>query len=60
VLAREEDEHGADDPSEVPVPRSHEARGHDRGSLEMTITAEGAQGKFVPGKDYFLDFTPAE
>jgi hypothetical protein len=30
------------------------------GKLEMTITQEGAQGKFIPNKDYFLDFTPAE
>lgn len=30
------------------------------GSLTMTISQEGAQGKFIPGKEYFLDFTPAE
>lgn len=30
------------------------------GSLSMTITAEGAVGHFEPGRQYFLDFTPAE
>lgn len=29
------------------------------GSLSMSITAEGAVGIFEPGKEYFLDFTPA-
>ncbi len=30
------------------------------GQLAMTITAEGAVGQFEQGKEYFLDFTPAE
>jgi len=30
------------------------------GALSMTITAKGAIGVFQPGKEYFLDFTPAE
>lgn len=28
------------------------------GSLELSITVEGAQGKFVPGGEYFLDISP--
>lgn len=30
------------------------------GSLTMTISNPDAMGKFEQGKDYFLDFTPAE
>lgn len=30
------------------------------GTLEMTISEEGAQGRFEPGKEYFLDITPAD
>lgn len=29
------------------------------GSLSMTISAEGAQGKLVPGVEYFIDFSVA-
>ena len=28
------------------------------GSINMSITAEGAVGCFEPGKVYFVDFTP--
>ena len=30
------------------------------GSLSMTITNPDALSQFVPGKEYFLDFTPAD
>jgi hypothetical protein len=30
------------------------------GRLEMTITNVAARDHFVPGKAYYLDFTPAE
>jgi hypothetical protein len=30
------------------------------GSITMNITAEGAVGVFKPGKEYFVEFTPAE
>jgi hypothetical protein len=30
------------------------------GSLKMMIDNPKAKGYFVPGKDYYLDFTPAE
>ena len=36
------------------------AKATPSGSLTMTIDNPGAQGKLVPGKEYFLDFTPAE
>lgn len=29
------------------------------GKLDMTISNPDAQGKFVPGEEYFLDITPA-
>jgi hypothetical protein len=29
-------------------------------SMEMTIDNPDAQGKLVPGKNYYLDFTPAD
>lgn len=29
------------------------------GKIQMTITAKGAVGKFEPGKEYYIDFTPA-
>jgi hypothetical protein len=30
------------------------------GKLDMQITNPGAQGFFQPGKEYYLDITPAE
>jgi hypothetical protein len=30
------------------------------GQVHMNISTDGAQGKFQPGKHYFLDFTPAD
>ena len=30
------------------------------GSLSITITNPECFGKFVPGKEYFIDFTPVE
>lgn len=30
------------------------------GHLSMTISQDGAQGRFEPGKEYFLDITPAD
>jgi len=30
------------------------------GKLEMTISVKGAQGKFEPSKEYFLDISEAE
>lgn len=30
------------------------------GKLEMMISAAGARGYFVPGRAYYLDFSPAQ
>ena len=30
------------------------------GSIEMMITNPAAEGQFRPGREYFIDFTPAE
>jgi hypothetical protein len=29
------------------------------GAIELTLSEGAAQGAFVPGKSYFVDFTPA-
>lgn len=29
------------------------------GKVELTVTADGARGKFEPGRDYVLTFEPA-
>lgn len=30
-----------------------------QGSVSLTITQDGAQGRFEPGKEYFIDFSEA-
>jgi len=36
------------------------AKATPNGSLQITIDNPSAQGAFVPGKCYFLDFSPVE
>lgn len=36
------------------------AKGTPSASLKMTIDNPGAQGVLVPGKNFYVDFSPAE